>query len=357
MKRLIVCLLIPIVWLSVCTVAAAKPLTVKGMSFFEPGREALAREKALDDAKRAAIEQAVGTAITASTSVEDFQRVKDRIFSHASGYLKRFKIIDEKQTALGTYEVTIEAEVETADLVDDMDRFSQMLAWQKNPRISILTEKGMDSSVVPAATKSVNLLASRLKQNGFNVYRPTGDNTGRMGLLVGLMLEANSVDSEYQGVKLSLNEISLTTNIYRPGDNEILATASAVKSLPGANRLQALDKGARLCVDQVWESLKAKLIQLWEAELFGERELFVTLENVASHNRAIEIADALGNDLSGVTTVDLIGYGDQRAEYRLRYRGWPEYLANEIQMSYFKTAYFDSSLRKIEGNTMVFRLK
>jgi len=65
--------------------AAAETVTVKGMSFYEPGREAVAREKALDEAKRAAIELAVGTQIEARSLVEDFQVVKDQIFSRTTG--------------------------------------------------------------------------------------------------------------------------------------------------------------------------------------------------------------------------------------------------------------------------------
>ena len=38
-----------------------------------------------------------------------------------------------------------------------------------------------------------------------------------MGLLVGLSLELSSKQSSYQNIDLSINEISLSANIYRPG--------------------------------------------------------------------------------------------------------------------------------------------
>ena len=116
---------------------AGKVVTAKGLSFFEPGREAIAREKALDEAKRSAVEKAVGTTIESRTAVEDYQVVKDQILSRSAGYLKNINILEEKKTDLGTYEVTIEAEVEIPALVDDLDRFKKIVKWQKNPRISV----------------------------------------------------------------------------------------------------------------------------------------------------------------------------------------------------------------------------
>ena len=131
-------LLLSLVLLIIPVVASAgEKVTARGVSFFEEGREAIAREKALDEAKRAAIEQAVGTRIESKTVVENFQVSRDQIFSHATGYLKNLEIVSEEKTELGTYEVEISAEVEIAALVNDLDRFKKILGWQKNPRISI----------------------------------------------------------------------------------------------------------------------------------------------------------------------------------------------------------------------------
>lgn len=100
-------------------------VTVKGISFYEEGREPIAREKALEEAKRAAIEKALGTRMESRTVVENFQVIRDRIFSHASGYLSNVEVLEERKTDFGTYEVTIRAEVKTSEMVGDMDRFRQ----------------------------------------------------------------------------------------------------------------------------------------------------------------------------------------------------------------------------------------
>ncbi len=336
---------------------AGQLVTAKGMSFVEAGREVLAREKALDEAKRTAIEKAVGVSIQSSTVVENFQVVKDQIFSRTSGYLSNLKILEEKKTKLGTYEIKIEAEVEIAALVEDLDRFQKILQWQKNPRIRIRIESGINKNHLSAAKKTANLLTEKLKQNGFRVFRSENVAQIEMGLVVALNLELSTRQSKYQDLEITLNEVGLSANIYRPGEGEILAASSAVKSLPGENKLQVLDKGSRLCVDAIWRDLRKKLIRLWEKELYSERDLFLIIKQIPSHAKANEIIAIFKSDVSGVLDVNLITYGQNRAEYTLKYRGWPDQFLNEIQMSYFKGKYFNPALEHISGNKIVIKME
>ncbi|MBW1754304.1 MAG: hypothetical protein JRJ46_14715 [Deltaproteobacteria bacterium] len=320
---------------------AGTTVTAEGLSFFEPGRELIAREKALDEAKRSAVEKAMGTTIESRTAVEDFQVVKDQIMSRSAGYLKDIKILEENKTDLGTYEIKIQAEVEIPDLVDDLDRFKKILKWQKNPRISVVVEPGLKADYLPTAKKTANQLIERLKHDGFKVFKYSKKNKHQMGLLVGLSLELSTRKTTYQDLDLTLNEISLSTNIYRPGDEEILATASAVKSMPGENKL---------CIDKIWNQLRKKLSRLWEKELYSQRDIYLIVKKIASHAEAEDIGLIFKSDVSGIVDAQLISFSKKKAEYSLKYRGWPEQLLNEIQMAYFKNKYFEPKLEAIEGN-------
>lgn len=352
MKKIVFYLLASLL-ISPAGLQAGNVVTAKGLSFFEPGREAIAREKALDEAKRAAVEKAVGTTIESRTAVEDFQVVKDQILSRSAGYLKNINILEENKTDLGTYEVKIEAEVEIPALVDDLDRFKKIVQWQKNPRISVSIERGLNNDYLPAAQKAVNLLSEKLKNDGFTVFKYSANKKDQMGLLVGLSLELSSMPTKFQDMSLTLNEISMSTRIYRPGSEEILATSSAVKSFPGENKLQVLDKGARICIDEIWKNLRRQLIGLWEKEMFSERDVDLVIKKVTSHAEAAEIGSIFKSDVSGVVDTTLIAFRKNRAEYRLKYRGWPEQLLNEMQMSYFKNKYFEPLLETIQGNQII----
>jgi hypothetical protein len=95
------------------------------------------------------------------------------------------------------------------------------------------------------------------------------------------------------------------------------------------------------------------LTRLWEKELFSERDVDLIVKKVASHAEAAEIGSIFKSDVSGVVDVTLIAFRKHRAEYRLKYRGWPEQLLNEIQMSYFKNKYFEPLLETIQGNQII----
>ncbi|MDP2646952.1 MAG: hypothetical protein Q8P24_18605 [Desulfobacterales bacterium] len=354
MKKTLICLF-SIVFICPSLVRAGNVVTAKGLSFYEPGREVVAREKALDEAKRAAVEKAVGTSIQSNTVVENFQVVKDQILSRASGYLKDLKILEEKKSALGSYEITIEADVEIAALVDDLDRFQKILSWQKNPRISIVIDPNLNKNYWPTANKTANLLTDKLKNTGLSVFKYAKDNPLQMGLLVGLSLEVASKHTKYQDLEITLNEVSLSANIYRPGDGEILAAANAVKSLPGENSLKALDKGAISCVDAIWKNLRQKLLAVWEKELFSEREIYLIVKAVPSHAVAQETAVIFKSDVSGILSSTLIRFSKNSAEYHLKYRGWPEQFADEIQMSYFNKKYFKSQMEDISNNRITIK--
>lgn len=335
---------------------AGKIVTAKGISFFEPGRELIARDKAIDEAKRAALEQAIGATVESSTTVENFTVIKDQIMSRTAGYLKNIKIIEEKKTDMGTIEVKIEADIETSAMLEDLDRFKKVLSWQKNPRISIVIDQDADKSFLPAAQKSAALLTDKLKQGGFTVYKHSKGQESQMGLLVGLSLELSSKQSSYQNIDLSVNEISLSANIYRPDDGEILGTSTAVKSLPGENRLKVLDEGAKYCIDSIWSDLRNKLIKVWEKELYGERDINLIIKKIPSHARALEISNIFKSDVSGMIDASMVNFKDGTAEFNIKYKGWPEHLLNEIQMSYFKKKYFNPAVESVEGNKIIIRI-
>ncbi|MBW2569074.1 MAG: hypothetical protein JRE47_06800 [Deltaproteobacteria bacterium] len=348
--------LIVFLCLSSTSLLAGQTVTAVGLSFFESGREVIAREKALDEARRAAIEKAVGVVVEARTIVENFEVVKDQILSRATGYLNNIKILEERKTDFGAYEVKIQADVEVSALMEDLNRFQKILSWQKNPRISIVIEPDIEKRYISAAKKTAGLLTKKLKKNGFSVFRYSKNNDIQMGLLVELSLELSTKQSNYKDIKITINEISLDANIYRPGDGEILAAAGAVKSLPGENSLQVLDRGAKSCVDAIWSELRKKLTRVWERELYSERNIYLIVKNVSSHAKAQEIAIVFKSDVSGIIDTELISFRKSMAEYNLKYRGWPEQLLNEIEMSYFKNRYFKTALEDIAGNKIVIEL-
>jgi len=54
-----------------------------------------ARQKAIDDALRRAVEMAAGTRVSSTTEMKDFQVKMDRVLTHAQGFVRRYEIVKE----------------------------------------------------------------------------------------------------------------------------------------------------------------------------------------------------------------------------------------------------------------------
>src|SRR6056297_1371116 len=70
---------------SAVTVQGAAPIT---------SSESAARDEALRNAMRAAVEKGIGTLLESKTRVENFQVISDKIYSQSSGYIKDYKVLD-----------------------------------------------------------------------------------------------------------------------------------------------------------------------------------------------------------------------------------------------------------------------
>ena len=86
-----------LLWLFLTPVASAEMITAEGVVAVTGENMAIAREKAIDDALRRAVEQAVGTMISSDTMTNNFAVVHDKILAQTSGYVKSYQIIKEER--------------------------------------------------------------------------------------------------------------------------------------------------------------------------------------------------------------------------------------------------------------------
>ena len=116
-------------------VAFAQEATVIGM-----GEN---REGALDDAKRNAVEQIVGTMID-SRSLSDMAVVQmDEIYTQSRGFVKKITVLEEGTTG-DVYRVKAKIDVDTNPDAKLMDRLT-MLMMLNDPRIAVVILRGGDT--------------------------------------------------------------------------------------------------------------------------------------------------------------------------------------------------------------------
>ncbi|SDM86953.1 hypothetical protein SAMN04488502_10861 [Dendrosporobacter quercicolus] len=112
--------------------AMAKEVSVQGFG--------LNREEAINDALRNAVEQTVGTLVSAETLVKNMRMVKDEIYTNSKGYVNGFEILSENRSFDGTT-VTIKANVDTTPnsaLVSQLQRLNLIKHSLQDPRIAVI---------------------------------------------------------------------------------------------------------------------------------------------------------------------------------------------------------------------------
>ena len=125
----------------VASAAEVKKVRATGQAAIYQNDLSAARDKALDDARRKAVEQAVGAVISSSTVTENFELLEDKIFSQAAGYVRSYVVVDESRDADGIYSVTIDCEVSAGKIDSDLAAIQNLLAQKQMPRVLVMVSE------------------------------------------------------------------------------------------------------------------------------------------------------------------------------------------------------------------------
>jgi len=107
-------------------------IEVEGMAAVQNNDIPQARDRALDDAKRKAVERVAGAHVSAESISQNFQLVEDRVYSRASGFVKTYEIKTEYKDN-ETYIVKIKATVDAKAIADDLSQL-----FSVKPRVIVL---------------------------------------------------------------------------------------------------------------------------------------------------------------------------------------------------------------------------
>ena len=283
-----------------CTVLAAPPdyLEVTGYANVVEGRKDLARESAIQNAFRRAVEQTVGVMIQSESVVDNFELIKDKISSQSAGYIKKYTISKENFDG-DICTVEIKALVSRVKLEKGLDSFGFMMKKMGKPRIVMLLSEQNVSQDQPSywwGGNSVdmgvaeNTMVTRLLQKDFNfVDRDAILANLKQEGLQGKLYANISNDAAIRILASGEAEIAIIGQAYAKADangaagtnfkpckatvsaraintdnGEVLASFTATAMVahvnPSAGGAQALEKAAGECADK----LQKQIVQKWK---------------------------------------------------------------------------------------------
>lgn len=214
----------------------------KGVAAIFDNDRALARDRALNDARNKLVEKVLGSTITGESVMENYELIKHLVQARSYGLVKKEKIIDEHADA-DLYTVEIEGTVEQAVVEDAIE---DALNRYGKPKFMVLIRETFERKMnPPGLTETEILMQERMGEAGFEfVDMQTVQDL--MKRQYGRMAKAMSgqVTEDVQELLLNDNgaEVLIIGTAQTKDQSEVLrAYTTQMKSKSAIVRLKAID--------------------------------------------------------------------------------------------------------------------
>lgn len=302
-------------------------VTADGMATVLDNR-AIARDNAVKDALRKAVEQAVGVMLSSETIVENSALVRDNIYSKTQGYIKQYKIVKETP-AKDIYVVTVLAVIGISDLKNDLGALGLLQARVGKPRTLFLVAEqrigretpqylpageigaaeaamkeefmNKEFNVVDRASVTGSLKANSNAGLSDAAARETGRRTGAEIVIkcTALVKEGPRTPGSPVGSYMA----DITASAIRLDNGQVLASGRG----QGVSRHVAQNTGENSALDQAGRDVAKKLIDQiiakWIVETSGVQLTQITIRGIKDMEELLKIKDFISVQLRGVQNI------------------------------------------------------
>jgi hypothetical protein len=129
-------------------------VTVEGIGFIDSGNTALARNLALDDAKRKAIEAGAGIYAKSETEIDAMGNLFDTFYSRSQGFIGNMQIVKEGAQG-GEYHITITADVYLDIVLENLSE----LGILDDHKVMLFVDEQVAGTPFSAATLETELMS------------------------------------------------------------------------------------------------------------------------------------------------------------------------------------------------------
>lgn len=146
-------------------------IEVEGFAVVREGNLVRARELAVSDGLRSAVEQVVGLLVDSRTRVRNYELIEDSILIRSTGYVAGYEILSTRLTG-GTLEVRLRVRVRREELVRDLDHLQLTLYRANDPRVMVVIPEEHLRRPVPDPAAETEIIR-RLVDAGFRLVDQT----------------------------------------------------------------------------------------------------------------------------------------------------------------------------------------
>ena len=372
MKKGILFFLLAILFSYSQSFAQSQDVTATGVAAVLQGDKAIARDTAINDALRKAVEQAVGTMVSSETVVENYQLIRDSILTKSQGYIQNYKVVSESPSP-ELYQVTISATVKLGDLKNDLGALGILMQRAQKPRVLFMIAeqnigqefyvfwwygksefKGQHYDMAASETalkeeflnKGFNVVDSSVatgKIEVSNAYR-IADLTDAGAISVGRQLGAEVIvkgkalakeGPRNTGSKVGSYIADITASALRVDNGAVLGSARGhgvsrnISEVTGGT--EALEKAAREASGKIIDQIIAK----WSGEVSGGGLIQLTVRGIGEYSDFVKFKDIIQGQIRGVQAIYQRSLEAGTAVLDVEMKGNAQSLSDEIARKNF----------------------
>jgi hypothetical protein len=345
-----------------------KTVTAEGVAAIQGNARDIARDTAIEDAQKRAVEQAIGILIDSQTQVENYQLISDNILAQTKGYIKQYSVAGE--TVDGTLlRVRINAVVSLDRLTDDLSAIGILLGRMNKPRTMVMiAEQNVGQGVYAWWTEPhgqeadmsavENAFMDKFTEKGFEfidhevaakdirvgkAYRVANLSVAQAKALAGqvdaeVVIIGKAIAKLYGEIGGGMKSVQadLTARAVRVDTGQVIATASAHAAAVHISEVTAGTDALRKAANEAADDMIAKILSVYAKETGGTRSINIIISGL-NKNQFVKFKDVLRNQVRGIKDLHERSFTGSIAKISVDSKNSAQMLSDELVLKDFGT--------------------
>ncbi len=368
-----------IIFLTLCTIGlhgkTICAMQTEGDKTVESDGSGSSKNAALLDAKRNAVEKGIGTFLISETEVKNFMLQKDVVLTQTMGAVKRYKTLEERKEADGTFYVRIQAVVSLSGIKADLAALKILLESMDKPRMMVLIrEEGgnvaesavldyltgknfdlVDAATVAALMEKEDSLIRKATQGDPVAAAKIGAANGAEYVIVGNATKSLGHSDLLASTGMKSGQAAITAKVINCSNARIIASKTANSAVAHISedvaQAKATEKAAKKLMDR---KLFEQIVSSFQDMVNNGMTFDVVVKNVPDFKTQKAVQKTIGL-LSGVVSVNKRGFGGGEVKLNVQFKGNPDTFAEAIDQKAVAGKKF--SVTDIVGSSVIIQLQ
>ena len=325
-------------------------IVAEGFASADGRGEAYAIERAIESAKRKAVEQAVGSIVQGSTLVENNRLISSKIYDNTTGYISSYKVLNISKSGSVWYS-KIEAVVGVDMIQDNLQAMGILMDRKNMPLIVMLvtdetgelsesfnvqleknmSEKGfkfVSASSLSSVMRRENISYEDTRGSRASDYvKRIASATGAQIAVLGKAEAAFFTTIKGTAMKSYRSDVAITAvNI---SDYSTIARSTHQAGGVGGSDKDAHSIALVKSADSISDDFVNQIVTKWQSEVQNGTEYTIYVSGL-DFNDSIDFEEALKKNIGGLKSVYNRGVSGTSSMYVVRYVGSSRDLAVDI---------------------------